>query len=90
MKDALRYVLFYNSGNLALAARSMPAHREWYAAFLRRGVLTSLGAFTDRGGAMSVFTSREAAEEFASGDPFVLSGVVTAWHIREWEEVTLD
>jgi len=37
-------------------------------------------------GAMGIFTTREAAEEFANGDPFVLNGVVRAWHIREWNE----
>ena len=32
---------------------------------------------------MAVLTSRENAEEFARGDPFVLNGMVEAWHIRE-------
>ena len=36
---------------------------------------------------MSIFTSREAAEEFAAGDPFVLNGVIRNWQIREWDEV---
>ena len=36
---------------------------------------------------MSIFTSREAAEEFARGDPFVLNGVVSNWFVREWDEV---
>jgi uncharacterized protein YciI len=36
---------------------------------------------------MAVFTSREAAESFAEGDPFVLNGVVRDWQIREWDEV---
>ncbi len=90
MSDALRYVVFYDSGDLTRAAENLPAHRAWYGEFLRRGVLTSLGPFEDRGGAMSILTSREAAEEFASGDPFVLNGVVSAWHIREWWEVTPD
>ena len=33
---------------------------------------------------MAVFTTHEAAMEFASGDPFVQHGVVSAWQIREW------
>jgi uncharacterized protein YciI len=37
---------------------------------------------------MSVFTTQEAAEEFAAGDPFVINGVVGKWHIRQWREVT--
>jgi uncharacterized protein len=35
---------------------------------------------------MAVFTSREAAEEFAEGDPFVLNGVVRNWSVRDWDE----
>jgi uncharacterized protein YciI len=47
-----------------------------------------VGPFVDpREGAMSVFTTREAAEEFAAGDPFVLNGVVRSWRIYEWNEV---
>jgi uncharacterized protein len=88
MSDTLRYVLFYESGDLSLAAENFPAHRARYLEFMRRGILLSLGPFTDRGGSMGVFTSREAAEEFASGDPFVRHGVVSKWHVREWREVT--
>jgi hypothetical protein len=36
---------------------------------------------------MSVFTTREAAEEFVAGDPFVRTGVVRDWSIRGWNEV---
>jgi uncharacterized protein len=35
---------------------------------------------------MAVFTTREAAEEFAREDPFVVNGVVRDWQIREWNE----
>jgi uncharacterized protein YciI len=35
---------------------------------------------------MAVFTTREAAEEFVKGDPFVLNGLVRRWTIREWNE----
>ena len=30
--------------------------------------------------------SREAAEEFVRGDPFVLNGIVRKWIIRDWIE----
>ncbi len=33
---------------------------------------------------MSVLTTREAAEEYMRGDPFVLKGKVSKWYIREW------
>jgi hypothetical protein len=35
---------------------------------------------------MEVITSRWAAEEFVSGDPFVINGVLSGWKIREWDE----
>ena len=88
MTEALRYVVFYESGDLSLAAENFPAHRARYEEFMRRGVLLSLGPFSDRSGSMAVFTTREAAEEFASGDPFVQHGVVSKWTIREWREAT--
>jgi uncharacterized protein len=34
-----------------------------------------------------VFTSKEAAEEFVAGDPFVQHGVVASWTVRPWREV---
>jgi uncharacterized protein len=37
-------------------------------------------------GSMAVFTTREAAEEFVRGDPFVLNGVIRNWYIRDWIE----
>jgi hypothetical protein len=33
-----------------------------------------------------VFSTREAAEEFAEGDPFALNGVVRNRFVREWDE----
>jgi len=36
---------------------------------------------------MAIFASREAAEEFVEGDPFVLHGVVARHEIREWDDV---
>ena len=48
-----------------------------------------VGPFNDPplGDAMGVFTTREAAEEFVRLDPFVISGIVGTWTIREWNEV---
>ena len=90
MGNSVRYVVFYDSGDLSLAAENFPAHRAWYGEFMARGVLLSLGPFTDRAGSMAIFTTREAAEEFAAGDPFVRAGVVSGYHIREWHEATPD
>ncbi len=92
MSQATRYVLVYENGdNFPAGAREhFPAHQARYQEFMRRGVLLSLGPFADEeGGALAVFTSREAAEEFVAGDPFVVNGVVSAkWQVREWREVT--
>lgn len=49
------------------------------------------GAFLDNPdepvSTMVIFPSGEAAEEYAKGDPFVLNGLVTKWHIREWANI---
>lgn len=53
-----------------------------------RGTLLMGGAFLDNPNeplsTMAVHTTREAAEEYIKGDPFVLSGQVKTWSIREW------
>ena len=90
MQDALRHVLFYESGDLSLAAEHFPAHRARYTEFMDRGVLLALGPFIDRAGSMAVFTTHEAAMEFASGDPFVEHGVVSTWQVREWRVAIPD
>jgi uncharacterized protein YciI len=33
---------------------------------------------------MAVCATREAAETYIKGDPFVEQGMVRTWHIREW------
>ena len=88
MGEALRYVLFYESGDLSLAAENFPPHKARYTEFMQRGLLLSLGPFSDGSGSLAVFSTREAAEEFAADDPFVLHGVVSSWQIREWRQVT--
>jgi len=53
-----------------------------------RGTLLMAGAFLDNPqeplSTMAVHTTREAAEEYIKGDPFVQNGLVRSWHIREW------
>ena len=46
------------------------------------------GPFADPAdGALGIFTSREAAEVFIHGDPFITEGVVGKWTLKEWKEV---
>jgi uncharacterized protein len=85
----MKYVLFYDSADDVLS--KAPAHYEAHVArlneFRERGTLLEVGLFGDpqNEGSMSIFTTREAAEEFAREDPFVLNGVVRSWHVREWD-----
>lgn len=87
----MKYVLFYDPvpDVLERAPAHFPAHLERIREFHGRGDLLMVGTFADpvKEGSMAIFASREAAEAFVEGDPFVLEGVVRAWEIREWDEV---
>jgi uncharacterized protein len=84
----VKYVLFYEAAADMNRARELfPAHRAKWQEFVAGGQLLMIGPFTDpRQGAMGVFTTRAAAEEFVRVDPFVLEGVVKKWELREWRE----
>jgi hypothetical protein len=87
----VKFVLLYTSAPdvVPLARANFAAHRAYYEGFLARGDLLLLGTFENAqdDGSMAVFTTREAAEEFAAGDPFVRNGVVTGYEIRGWNAV---
>jgi uncharacterized protein len=87
----MRYVMTYRAvpDFLPLAQQHGPAHVARVREFAGRGVLLMVGTFDEpaNGEAMGVFTTREAAEEFIAGDPFVVHGVVASWAIRPWNEV---
>ena len=55
-----------------------------------RGELVLAGALADApAGALLIFQgdSPQAAETFASNDPYVKSGLVTSWKVRPWTVV---
>lgn len=87
----MKYVLFYESADdvASKAPAHFPAHSARLAEFHAGGTLLMVGTFANPQdeGSMAILTTREAAEEFAKGDPFVLNGVVRDWQIREWDEV---
>jgi uncharacterized protein len=86
----VKYLLFYEPVDdvLAKAPAHFPAHSARLDEFHSQGTLLMVGTFADpQEGSMSIFTTREAAEEFVKDDPFVLNGVVRSWQIREWDEV---
>jgi uncharacterized protein YciI len=86
----MKYVLFYEAAPdfLAKVPAHFGAHRSLWQTFHGDGRLLMIGPFADEpaGGAMGVFTSRSAAEEFVRVDPFVTSGIVARWTIRDWNE----
>jgi uncharacterized protein YciI len=88
---AVKYVLFYEPADdiASKAPEHFPAHSARLDEFHSHGTLLMVGSFGNpqEEGSMAVFTSREAAEEFATGDPFVLNGVVRNWYVRDWDEV---
>jgi uncharacterized protein YciI len=85
----VKYVLFYEAADdvRAKAPPHVPAHSARIREFHERGTVLMIGVFADpEDGAMGVFTTREAAEEFARGDAFVLNGVVRRWRVLAWNE----
>jgi len=84
------HVVFYetNPDAVALIPEQYPAHRARVDEFHARGELVMVGTFGDpiAEGSMAVFRTREGAEEFVADDPFVTSGVVGRWYLREWNE----
>ena len=84
----MRYVLIYDSADdvAQTAPVHFAAHRARWQEFEADGTLLLIGSYSDQSGALAVFTTREAAEEFAHGDPFVLNGVVRSWSVKEWAE----
>ena len=86
-----KYVVLYESSEdvLEKAPVHYPEHSRYADRFQAGGTLELIGPFADpqTQGSMAVFNSREAAEEFVAGDPFVLNGVVASWTVRPWNEV---
>jgi uncharacterized protein YciI/2-polyprenyl-3-methyl-5-hydroxy-6-metoxy-1,4-benzoquinol methylase len=90
----MRYVLTYESvaDFRARVPAHLAAHRALWKRFQDEGSLLLIGPFTDEpaGGAMGVFTTRAAAEAFVAADPFVSSGIVARYTVREWAEAIVD
>lgn len=86
---SLWVVLYESADDVATKAPPVfPAHRARIDEFHARGDILMVGTFADpqRNGSMAVFPSREAAESFVAGDPFVVEGVVRSHRLLEWNE----
>lgn len=89
MKYVLRYELAEGT-DLARLREVFPEHERHWQSFRAEGTLLAIGPMEDPAdGALSVFTTRDAAERFALADPFVTSGLVGTWDIAAWREVLL-
>lgn len=89
------YLLFYDVGPDYVARRAefRAEHlaKAWQAS--ERGELLLGGALADPiDGAVLLFKgeSPSVAEDFARVDPYVTSGAVRRWHVREWNTVAGD
>jgi len=60
-----------------------PRHKQIADKYIERGDIIGMGPFADRGN-MSIFRTREAAEQFVKEDPFILEGLVKSFVIKEW------
>jgi uncharacterized protein YciI/heme-degrading monooxygenase HmoA len=90
--EPMHYLLFYEVGEDYVARRGefRAAHLEkaWQAS--ERGELVLGGALASPlDGAVLLFKgdSAEVAEKFARADPYVTSGAVKRWYVREWTTV---
>jgi uncharacterized protein len=86
----MKCVMFYETApeGLEKAKIYYQAHQARLKEFNDRGSLLMAGPWANPAeGALGVFTDRAAAEEFISGDPFVINGVVKSWKLRDWNEV---
>jgi uncharacterized protein YciI len=86
--ERMKIVCFYDMAADALSkvAAHFPAHRGRLDEFHARGVLVAAGPLGNPPeGAMAIFTTREAAEEFVKADPFVVHGLVSQWRLVEWK-----
>jgi uncharacterized protein YciI len=88
----MKIVTFYEMAADAMPKLKdhFPAHRARLDDFHARGLLLAAGPLgSPPTSAMGLFTTREAAEEFIAGDPFVTEGLVSRWRIEEWHAAFL-
>lgn len=86
------FLLFYETAPDYLARRAefRAAHLTLAWAASQRGELLLGGALADPvDGAVLLFKagSKSVVEEFAKADPYVTSGLVERWYVREWTTV---
>jgi hypothetical protein len=91
----MHYLLFYELADDYLTRRTefRNVHLKMGWEAVERGELVLGGALANPAdGAVLLFKgeSPEVAEKFASADPYVTSGIVRRWYVREWTTVVGD
>ncbi|MFK3671252.1 YciI family protein [Leifsonia aquatica] len=73
--------------HFARLVEAYPRHRAYLDAFAETGDVVMIGTFGDaaKDGSMAIFRSREAAERFIAGDPFVVEGLVKRARVLDWD-----
>jgi uncharacterized protein YciI len=89
------FLLFYEAGPDYVERRPQfrAAHLALAWAAYERGEIVVAGPLADPvDGAVLMFAGedRSVAEDFARADPYVTSGMVARWHVREWATVIGD
>lgn len=62
-----------------------PRHKIIAEKYINKGDIIGMGPFIG-GGSMTIFKTREAAEQFVTEDPFILEGLVKSFVIRDWND----
>ena len=91
----MHYLLFYEAADDYVARRTefRNVHLKLGWEAVERGELVLGGALANPvDGAVLLFKgdSPEVAERFAKADPYVTSGIVKRWSVREWTTVVGD
>jgi uncharacterized protein YciI len=85
------FALFYDTVDDFMERRLAyrQAHLALIDAAYSHGSLVMAGALKPADGALLVFRTDDvsAVEAFARRDPYVTSGLVTGWRVREWAVV---
>ena len=84
---ALTYDVVDDFANKRMPFR--PSHLKEVRDAYARGELIMAGALGEPAGALLVFrgADKSIAENFATADPYVKEGLVTAWKVRPWTVV---
>ena len=88
----MHYILFYDyvPDYLDKRVAFRASHMDHAKPYLERGELFLAGAYAEPAdGAALLFRADtpDVARSFAENDPYVLNGLVTSWHVRQWTTV---